>query len=76
MLLNLSLKKQRLFYESHLGQTRRVLVEKSKNPELLTGFTDNYIKVSFPFKEGLRNQIVDLKLQVINEQYLVEGEMV
>jgi len=76
ILFNLSLKKQRLFYESHLGQIRRVLVEKSKNPELLTGFTDNYIKVSFPYQEGLRNQMVDFKLGSINEQYLVEGEMV
>jgi threonylcarbamoyladenosine tRNA methylthiotransferase MtaB len=71
----LSLKKQRHFYEKFLGQSRKVLVEKAKDPSLLTGFTDNYLKVEFPYEEGLRNQLIDMKLIEINKHQHIEAEM-
>jgi threonylcarbamoyladenosine tRNA methylthiotransferase MtaB len=48
MLRILSEKKKRAFYEPFMGQTRSVLFENHKNPALLTGFTDNYIKIEMP----------------------------
>lgn len=57
MLTILSEKKRRAFYEAHTGQAREVLFEKHSDPKLLSGFTDNYIKVEFPYTEGLLNQI-------------------
>jgi threonylcarbamoyladenosine tRNA methylthiotransferase MtaB len=48
MLRILSEKKKRAFYEPFIGQTRAVLFENHKNPALLTGFTDNYIKIEMP----------------------------
>jgi threonylcarbamoyladenosine tRNA methylthiotransferase MtaB len=45
MLRILSEKKKRQFYSQFIGETRPVLLENHKNPALLTGFTDNYIKV-------------------------------
>jgi threonylcarbamoyladenosine tRNA methylthiotransferase MtaB len=48
MLRILSEKKKRAFYEPFIGQTRPVLFENHKNPALLTGFTDNYIKIEVP----------------------------
>jgi len=39
----LSEKKKRAFYNSHLGQQRPVLFEKSKRDGVMTGFSDNYI---------------------------------
>jgi threonylcarbamoyladenosine tRNA methylthiotransferase MtaB len=48
MLRILSEKKRRAFYQQFLGQNRAVLFENHKNPALITGFTDNYIKISMP----------------------------
>jgi len=75
MLSNLSLKKQRLFYEKFVGDSRNVLVEKSKNEKLLSGFTDNYIKVEFPYEEGLRNEVIPMKLKAVNESYHMDAEV-
>jgi threonylcarbamoyladenosine tRNA methylthiotransferase MtaB len=48
MLRILSEKKKRAFYEQFIGEERSVLFENHKNSELLTGFTDNYIKIELP----------------------------
>jgi threonylcarbamoyladenosine tRNA methylthiotransferase MtaB len=61
-LRNLSLKKKQAFYQSHLGTSRPVLFEKSKKEGMMTGFTDNYIKVDLPYDSGLVNQIEDFSL--------------
>ena len=57
MLTILSEKKKRHFYEQFLGTEREVLFEQHKNPDYLTGFTDNYLKVEIPFQEGLVNSL-------------------
>jgi threonylcarbamoyladenosine tRNA methylthiotransferase MtaB len=76
MLTNLSMKKQKAFYDQFAGQTRKVLVEKSKNPKLLTGFTDNYIKVDLPHEAGLRNELIDVRLDAINLNYHMDATIV
>lgn len=53
----LSEKKRRHFYRQHHNQIRPVLFEYHKDPALLSGFTDNYIKVEVPFEEGLVNEV-------------------
>jgi threonylcarbamoyladenosine tRNA methylthiotransferase MtaB len=53
MLRILSEKKRRHFYSQYLGQTREVLFENHKNSTLLTGFTDNYIKIELKKDENL-----------------------
>ena len=72
ILRQLSEKKKRAFYEAHLGQERIVLVEQSKNPKHLTGFTDNYIKVSLSPSEAAVNGLLPVTLHEINERGLVE----
>jgi len=67
MLRILSQKKRRAFYQQHLGTVRNVLIEKDNKTGLLTGFTDNYIKVNMAFDESLINTIVPVKLEVIAE---------
>lgn len=57
MLSILSEKKRNAFYESCLGQTRPVLFEKHNDPALLSGFTDNYIKIERPYDSLLLNEI-------------------
>jgi threonylcarbamoyladenosine tRNA methylthiotransferase MtaB len=67
MLNILSDKKRRRFYEQHLGQTRQVLFEQSKTDGLMSGFTDNYIRVELPLEEKRLNTIAPVCLNAINE---------
>ena len=63
MLRILSEKKRRAFYERHLGQTRTVLFEAAESPEgTMSGFTDNYLKVSIPYRAELVNQLCPVAL--------------
>jgi threonylcarbamoyladenosine tRNA methylthiotransferase MtaB len=71
MLRILSEKKRRHFYNQFLGQTREVLFENHKNATLLTGFTDNYIKIELKKSvdtEGLINWILPVELNQFNEE--------
>jgi threonylcarbamoyladenosine tRNA methylthiotransferase MtaB len=58
----LSHKKKLAFTEPFLGTIRPVLVEYSHDTEIMTGFTDNYIKVTLPKDETLVNTVVNVKL--------------
>lgn len=62
MLNILSEKKRRHFYEQHLGQTRPVLFEQHPDSKLMSGFTDNYIKIEAPLDESLLNEIAEVTL--------------
>ncbi len=67
MLTILSEKKLRRFYEDHLGETRPVLFEKHKDPALLSGFTDNYIKVELPAQPRLINTVQPVALEGLGD---------
>jgi threonylcarbamoyladenosine tRNA methylthiotransferase MtaB len=62
VLQQLSEKKRRIFYDQHVGEVREVLLEKSKTPGWLHGFTDNYIRISVPASGFLVNQLVDIRI--------------
>jgi threonylcarbamoyladenosine tRNA methylthiotransferase MtaB len=67
LLRNLSYQKQQYFNAQHLGETRPVLFEsvKQKDPNdiaMLEGYTDNYIRITTPFREEWSNKIVDWKI--------------
>ncbi len=55
-LRNLSYQKLQYFTQQHIGQTRNVLFEGSKNG-MIEGYTDNYIKITTPFKQEWVNTI-------------------
>ena len=74
MLTSLSVKKRRAFYAQHLGSVRPVLFEKSKEPGLLNGFTDNYIKIRLPETAATINTIAPVKLQQILAEGFVDAE--
>jgi len=63
ILRNLSYKKLGDFTKKHLGDTRKVLFEQPDKNGMMEGYTDNYIKISVPFKNGWSNNIIDWKLQ-------------
>jgi len=61
-LRNLSYMKSRYFEERHAGQTRKVLFESERSNGMMEGYTDNYIKVTTPFRPEWHNRIIDWKL--------------
>ncbi len=66
--LALSEQKLRAFYDRFAGQTRPVLLEHSRTPGLMHGFTDNYIRVELRAGNGQPdNVILPLRLGGWNE---------
>ncbi|HVT86905.1 MAG TPA: tRNA (N(6)-L-threonylcarbamoyladenosine(37)-C(2))-methylthiotransferase MtaB [Chitinophagaceae bacterium] len=61
-LRNLSYMKMQYFTQQHEGQTRKVLFEGHVKNNMMEGYTDNYIKITAPYKEEWVNEIVDWKL--------------
>lgn len=64
ILRNLSYQKLQYFTEAHRGENRKVLFESMKHSadgamEILEGYSDNYIRVSTPYRAEWSNQIVD-----------------
>lgn len=62
ILRNLSYMKMRYFTEAHAGQARKVLFEGRSRNGMMEGYTDNYIKVTIPYREDFVNRIIEWKL--------------
>ena len=67
MLRILSAKKKRAFYEKNIGSNRTVLFEHENKMGYIQGFTENYVKVKVPYDPGFRNQILNVKLNDIDD---------
>ena len=67
-LRNLSIKKRREFYEKYQHTVRPVLFEHSTVAGMMSGFTDNYIKVLVPLEEDLINTIQPVRLIDIDDE--------
>ena len=76
MLTTLSEKKKRDFYQKFAGQERTVLFEAHKNDALMTGFTDNYIKVELPFQDGAVNTLGKVKLDSLLDATVYQAAVV
>lgn len=72
MLRTLSEKKRNAFYEKHLSETRTVLWEHEESEGTMYGFTDNYIKVEYPYDPLWTNELKQVKLKRINTTGVVE----
>ncbi len=62
MLRNLSYQKMQYFTNQHVGNTREVLFETHNKNGMMEGYTDNYIKITAPFKKEWENNIVPWKI--------------
>lgn len=58
-LRNLSYMKMQHFTAQHAGQKRKVLFEGSEKNGMMEGYTDNYIRITTPFRAEWTNQVVD-----------------
>lgn len=61
ILRNLSYQKMQYFQQSQLGKTRKVLFEQENKNGMIEGYSDNYIRVTSPFREEWVNQLIDWK---------------
>ena len=61
-LRNLSEKKMNFFTEQHKNQIRKVLFEHQDKDGIMEGYTDNYIRIIFPFDENKVNSIVEVAI--------------
>ena len=61
-LRNLSYMKMQHFTEQHRGQTRKVLFEGAAKEGMMEGYTDNYIRITTPYREEWVNQIIDWRI--------------
>jgi threonylcarbamoyladenosine tRNA methylthiotransferase MtaB len=61
-LRNLSYMKMQYFTQLHAGQTRKVLFERHPKNGVMEGYTDNYIKVTMPYRADQVNQVIDCTL--------------
>jgi threonylcarbamoyladenosine tRNA methylthiotransferase MtaB len=58
MLRNLSYQKTQYFNAQHVGEVRNVLFEMHNKNGMMEGYTDNYIKITTPFKKEWENNIL------------------
>lgn len=72
MLRGLSAKKRRAFYESQIGKTKTVLFEGENKEGYIHGFTENYVKVKYPWNPYLVNTLHEVSLDSIDEDGLVK----
>ena len=61
-LRKLSQMKQQIFYRKHRGEQKPVLFEESNREGMMTGYTDNYIKVYKPHRPELINTIQNVEV--------------
>lgn len=61
-LRNLSYMKMQYFTEQHNTQTRKVLFEAFEKNGMMEGYTDNYIRITTPYRKEWANEIVEWKL--------------
>ena len=62
-LIELSNRKKIAFYGQHIGENRSVLWEAENKNGLMSGFTDNYIKLQRPFAKEKVNTIEQVLIQ-------------
>ena len=76
MLRILSEKKKRYFYNQFAGQEREVLFEAHKDKSLMSGFTDNYVKIETALDPALINQFAKVKLFDVNDDLCMNAEII
>lgn len=75
MLRILSAKKLRAFYEKNLNQEFTVLFEHENKNGIMNGFTENYIKIVYPYDENLVNKSVTITTKSITEDGFVSADL-
>ena len=66
------------YQKEFLGKEKEVLVEEVRDhkTDLLTGYTDNYLKVLFEGSDDLKNKLVKVKLKESLDAYHLKGKII
>ena len=75
-MIALSDEKQADFTRRYLGTVRPVLLEQGRGKGMMHGFTDNYIRVNVEPDIRLANQIVNVKLLTLNDDFTVDAQVI
>ncbi|MGB4723897.1 MAG: radical SAM protein, partial [Sediminibacterium sp.] len=62
-LRNLSFMKLQYFTTQHVGNSRKVLFEDFNKNGMMEGYTDNYIRITTPYRTEWANQIIDWEMR-------------
>jgi threonylcarbamoyladenosine tRNA methylthiotransferase MtaB len=62
VLRNLSYMKMQDFTLQHAGQSRKVLFEGYEKNGMMEGYTDNYVRITTPYRLEWANKVIDWKL--------------
>ena len=67
ILIDISKSKHLEFIHMNIGKTAKVLFEMTKNEGMITGFTENYLRVESPWQSKLAGKIFKIKITGIAE---------
>lgn len=71
----LSDRKKRQFYSENIGTERTVLFEHEEDEGIMYGFTENYVKVKFPYLRELTNTFQKIQLTEIDIDGIMKCEL-
>lgn len=71
----LSDRKKRQFYLENEGTERQVLFEQEEEEGTMFGFTENYVKVKFPFDSNLTNTFQSIRLLETDRDGIMKVEL-
>lgn len=72
----LSDRKKRQFYTENIGTERTVLFEHEEDEGMMYGFTENYVKVKFPYQQELTNTFQKIRLTEIDRDGIMKCEII
>lgn len=62
ILTALSKSKNLIFRQMNIGESTEVLFEMTKSEGMITGFTENYLRVQFPWQQKLAGKVVKVRI--------------
>ncbi|TXD46446.1 radical SAM protein [Polaribacter sp. IC073] len=71
VLVELSRRKLKIFYENQLGEEKTVLFENKRRGDYIYGYTDNHIKVKAVWSSELGNTLHKVRLTGINSSFML-----
>lgn len=74
-MIALSERKLEDFSKRFIGTVRPVLVEHREKGGVMSGFTDNYLRVQLPADAGLENMVVPVRLVELGDDDIIKGEL-
>jgi threonylcarbamoyladenosine tRNA methylthiotransferase MtaB len=72
----LSDRKKRQFYTENIETERTVLFEHEEDEGMMYGFTENYVKVKFPYQQELTNTFQKIRLTEIDRDGIMKCELI